>query len=564
MQLFGTDGIRGKVEIDEQPYDISLSQFLKNRILTPSLMRLIGEAIAIDLNSKNNNNSLSPRVVIGWDNRPNNILLVSALTEGLTIQGCEVHWAGEIATPGLHYCILESEFCTGLMVTASHNPAQDSGLKIFDEFGFKSYPEKEKELSKIINNLSEKYKGKMYKISENLRTPTHEFNGLQKYQINLENRLFLIQNNWGVSLSQASDLGVIPPNAFIFDSSKGAIYSWSSLWFSDMGLSTIEVSKMCNQINDNCGAGNFSPTDRWTWKNLESEHVLLQAINKTFKSDESLIPGQILAAAVDGDADRCLLFEVMDDLSGIRVVDGDRISDYILQAASIIHPKSSWLFAASIESDLSLLSSLDRLSLEIDSLETAVGDRWLSLALCGNINPNLISCSKMPLLLGCEDSGHIVLPVQHPLIKDSWSLVGDGLMTFIYTILAKSVINLNEKSNNFSSGWKLRRSVKEVNRDLWNGNNNLSNQAKKIVEKWFAKNSNFSGIRMKKITGATTLLLLEGEIDSLPFSLGIRNSGTEAKISVSLRLSSGCKEKILSDPSTLVEELCDFLSIKMS
>ena len=157
MQLFGTDGVRGKIEIIDAEYEDALSLYHDERIITPSLMRVIGEAAAIELSSRTEN--LTPSIVIGWDNRPNNMELTRALTQGLAIQGCEVHWAGEIATPGLHYCILTSGYDAGFMVTASHNPAHDSGLKIFDELGFKTYPDREEEISKIVEGLFERCEG---------------------------------------------------------------------------------------------------------------------------------------------------------------------------------------------------------------------------------------------------------------------------------------------------------------------------------------------------------------------------------------------------------------------
>ena len=132
------------------------------------------------------------------DNRPNNINLTKALTQGLAIQGCEVHWAGEIATPGLHYCLSESGYDGGFMVTASHNPAQDSGLKIFDELGFKTYPEREEEISKIVENLVSEDRELDEDFLEKLSKPLMEFNGSIKYQKGLQNRLELIQES-GVS-----------------------------------------------------------------------------------------------------------------------------------------------------------------------------------------------------------------------------------------------------------------------------------------------------------------------------------------------------------------------------
>ena len=559
MQLFGTDGIRGKVEITTISNENALSYYLEKRILTPTLMRLIGEAAGIELILRHENTN--PKVVIGWDNRPNNINLTKALTQGLAIQGCDVHWAGEIATPGLHYCLSESGYDGGFMVTASHNPAQDSGLKIFDELGFKTYPEREEEISKIVENLVSEDRELDEDFLEKLSKPLMEFNGSIKYQKGLQNRLELIQDMWEVQLEDAIKLEVISSKGLLLDSSKGANVDWLSSWLSSNGLTSFEQSSDCLQINLNCGAGNFSPTDKWTWDDLESDHVLLKSIKQNLQNIDKSKAGQIIAAALDGDADRCLLFEILEDGTGIGVVDGDRIADDILQAGVQREPQKDWILAASIESDLSLTSSLKRLSENIEDLETAVGDRWLSLALCKQAKPAFIQSNVFPGLIGCEDSGHIVLPI--PFSQNKWGLVGDGAMTLISTILARSVLKSLDTNNKFQSGWKLRKSVKGVDRKLWDGKNKLSVEIHELAEEWFTNNSGSTKLSNKNINGSKSLLLLQGDIENLPFSLGIRNSGTEPKISVSLRLSPGCKELISSEPSELVEILCEHLSRNM-
>ncbi len=559
MQLFGTDGIRGKVEITTISNENALSYYLEKRILTPTLMRLIGEAAGIELILRHE--KTNPKVVIGWDNRPNNINLTKALTQGLAIQGCDVHWAGEIATPGLHYCLSESGYDGGFMVTASHNPAQDSGLKIFDELGFKTYPEREEEISKIVENLVSEDRELDEDFLEKLSKPLMEFNGSIKYQKGLQNRLELIQDMWEVQLEDAIKLEVISSKGLLLDSSKGANVDWLSSWLSSNGLTSFEQSSDCLQINLNCGAGNFSPTDKWTWDDLESDHVLLKSIKQNLQNIDKSKTGQIIAAALDGDADRCLLFEILEDGTGIGVVDGDRIADDILQAGVQREPQKDWILAASIESDLSLTSSLKRLSENIEDLETAVGDRWLSLALCKQTKPAFIQSNEFPGLIGCEDSGHIVLPI--PFSQNKWGLVGDGAMTLISTILARSVLKSLDTNNKFQSGWKLRKSVKGVDRKLWDGKNKLSVEIHELAEEWFTNNSGSTKLSNKNINGSKSLLLLQGDIENLPFSLGIRNSGTEPKISVSLRLSPGCKELISSEPSELVEILCEHLSRNM-
>ena len=559
MQLFGTDGVRGKVETIEIEYEDAVSLYHDQRIITPSLMRVVGEAAAIELSVRCG--KTKPQVVIGWDNRPNNSHLRTALTQGLAIQGCEVHWAGEVATPGLHYCILESEYDSGFMITASHNPAHDSGLKIFDNLGFKTYPEREKEISKIVENLASEDRELDDMLLDKLSNPKTTFNGEKKHMEALQNRLNLIKSDWDVALNDAIDLGVVTSNTFLVDGSKGSTYSWLANWLTSNGLPSLEQSSSCTQINKNCGAGNFSPTDKWNWEEIEGEHVLLNSIKDLEISN--LKPGQIIAAALDGDADRCLLFEVMEDGSGIQVVDGDRIADNIIQAGVLKSNSTNWTLAASIESDLSLTSSLNRFSEGVGSMETAVGDRWLSLALCKSSEPSLIQNEGIPGKIGCEDSGHIVLPIHHPKHENKWSLVGDGVMTLVYTILARCVLKSLNENNGFKSGWKLRKSVKDVDRKLWDGENELSFQIQNLAEEWFTNNSNSTKLSRAEINGSTSLLLLRGEVENLPFSLGIRNSGTEPKISVSLRLSVGCKEKLSKEPLELVELLCETLSRNM-
>ena len=356
-------------------------------------------------------------------------------------------------------------------------------------------------------------------------------------------------------------LEVISSKGLLLDSSKGANVDWLSSWLSSNGLTSFEQSSDSLQINLNCGAGNFSPTDKWTWDDLESEHALLKSIKQNLQNIDKSKAGQIIAAALDGDADRCLLFEILEDGTGIGVVDGDRIADDILQAGVQREPQKDWILAASIESDLSLTSSLKRLSENIEDLETAVGDRWLSLALCKQAKPAFIQSNEFPGLIGCEDSGHIVLPI--PLSQNKWGLVGDGAMTLISTILARSVLKSLDTNNKFQSGWKLRKSVKGVDRKLWDAKNKLSVEIYELAEEWFTNNSGSTKLSNKNINGSKSLLLLQGDIENLPFSLGIRNSGTEPKISVSLRLSPGCKELISSEPSELVEILCEHLSRNM-
>ncbi|MBT6644682.1 MAG: hypothetical protein HOB52_02640, partial [Euryarchaeota archaeon] len=134
MQLFGTDGIRGEVIFNLESDDEAINKLTKSRQISPRLFRLIGEGVGATID-------VGSTVVIGWDNRKGNEQLVANLTVGFHLRGISVIHAGEVATPGLNASMLLHNATVGCMITASHNAHSDSGIKIFDRFGFKTMPE---------------------------------------------------------------------------------------------------------------------------------------------------------------------------------------------------------------------------------------------------------------------------------------------------------------------------------------------------------------------------------------------------------------------------------------
>ena len=195
-----------------------------------------------------------------------------------------------------------------------------------------------------------------------------------------------------IRLAEFSGLFAAPKQKeLLIDSSKGAASRWVASFLTRAGIKSREVSLDAIALNHNCGAGELKPTDSWTWEEAaNSEHILIRSLNKCDS-------GIIIAAALDGDGDRCLLIESTED--GCRVVDGDEMADHVLRSA-----KGDWHLAASIESDLSLISSLERLPANIQFTQTAVGDRWLSNALRESSSQ----------VIGVEDSGHLVMSAPHP------------------------------------------------------------------------------------------------------------------------------------------------------
>ncbi len=482
--LFGTDGIRGEV-VESPPNDeLAISQLLEERTISPRLLRIVGEALSriVDVGSN---------VIIGWDNRPSNPDLVAALTMGLRLGGCKVTQGGICATPALHNALLETKAALGCMITASHNPVTDSGIKVFDSNGFKTSPKLENEISELVIQLAAEEREVDLVHQQELSIPDLQFNA------DLAHQELLV-----VRLAEFSGLFAPPAHMdLLIDSSKGAASEWLSVFLGHYGISSDDVSISARALNENCGAGELSPNDAWSWEEAaRSEHVLIRSLKRG-------PPGEIIAAALDGDGDRCLLIQSTEN--GCRVVDGDEMADHVLRSAS-----GEWHLAASIESDLALMSSLGRLQADVTFSQTAVGDRWLAQALkddTGNI-------------LGVEDSGHLVMSAPNP--NGGRCLVGDGVASLLIVLCAMSC---QQRDEPFTKGFKQRTSIKDSNRSRWTGANELANTIEHIATQ------KMGPLNRGGLAGEANLMLLESE----GVSIGIRNSGTQAKTNVSLRVAPG-------------------------
>jgi phosphoglucosamine mutase len=132
-RLFGTDGIRGTANVD----------------LKPTLAYALGRATAHHLAGPGR------PIVIGQDTRRSGDMFTAALVAGVTSMGVDVHLVGVVPTPALAYITAAGKFAAGIMVSASHNPAQDNGLKVLDQRGLKLEQDVEEELEQLIWNAEE-------------------------------------------------------------------------------------------------------------------------------------------------------------------------------------------------------------------------------------------------------------------------------------------------------------------------------------------------------------------------------------------------------------------------
>ena len=521
MNVFGTDGIRGEVDLRPCGTRQAIDALLDDRRLTLAMAWLAGQAMARTLDDD------GAEVVIGWDDRPGNPALVHAVHDAFSTAGWNVALIGPCATPLVHHVLLDRDATAGVMVTASHNPVEDSGLKVFDTAGRKSTPELELRLTRTMLDLAQEDHDLLH-LTEATAEVEHGGSRFKHTHADWLNARMgdlagMFPETGGALLHESA-------TPLLLDLSGGSAIAWFPEWLEARDLKVEEVSHTATALNRGCGAGELAPGQRWTWSEAAGEeHLLLRHVRPAPE-------GTLLGAALDGDGDRCLL--LVAEADGPAVVDGDAMALRLLEAAA---KDRTWTVAASIESDLALSSSAQAMPHVGSVLETAVGDRWLAVALTE------ASHAARPAVVGVEDSGHLVLPSRRP---DGWSLVGDGAASLVAVLLAGLG---RQGAVRQPGGWKKRVSIAPADRSRWTGEGPLADAVLATVHTVLP---HATDVASGGLDAEPNLLLVQGRIDETRFSLGVRNSGTQAKTSLSARAD---HPQISSEMEALLKAVDDVL-----
>lgn len=329
-KYFGTDGIRG----------------IAGESLTADLSFKVGKALGKLLTEKKDH----PKVVIGRDTRISSDMIEHALTAGLTSTGVNVMTVGTIPTPAIAYLTKTIETDSGIMISASHNPYQDNGIKIFGPDGFKLTDEQELEIESLIDNSEQIKNASFEKIGK-----VYGGNELtQKY----------IQH---IKQSISGDLSEIK---IALDCANGATTGVAPFIFGDLeaDIETIGCQSNGVNINDNVGSTKIETI---------SEFVKENNVDVGF--------------AFDGDGDRVLAV----DASG-NIVDGDKIMFILAKHLKEQGELKDNMVVSTVMSNIGFYKAIEENGLQ--SVKTAVGDRYV-----------VEEMRKNDYSLGGEQSGHIVL-----------------------------------------------------------------------------------------------------------------------------------------------------------
>ena len=330
-KYFGTDGVRGEANVE----------------LTPELAFKLGRFGGYVLSQHEEE---TPLVFVGRDTRISGEMLEHALIAGLLSVGIRVYKLGVIATPGVAYLVRTEKASAGVMISASHNPALDNGIKFFGGDGFKLDDDRELEIEALLDAAEDTLPRPS---AQGLGTVMEYPEGLRKYQE------FLVST--GVQLEGMH---------VVLDTANGAASTSARQIFADLGAHLTVIGENPDGLNINDGVGSTHP-----------EH-LQEKVKEV---------GAAIGLAFDGDSDRLIAV----DENG-EIVDGDKIMYIIGSYLSSKGLLKKNTIVTTVMSNLGFHKALDAKGIQKEI--TAVGDRYV-----------VEEMRKSGYNLGGEQSGHVVI-----------------------------------------------------------------------------------------------------------------------------------------------------------
>ena len=330
-KYFGTDGVRGEANVE----------------LTPELAFKLGRFGGYVLSQHEEE---TPLVFVGRDTRISGEMLEHALIAGLLSVGIRVYKLGVIATPGVAYLVRTEKASAGVMISASHNPALDNGIKFFGGDGFKLDDDRELEIEALLDAAEDTLPRPS---AQGLGTVMEYPEGLRKYQE------FLVSTG-----------GQLEGMHVVLDTANGAASTSARQIFADLGAQLTVIGENPDGLNINDGVGSTHP-----------EH-LQEKVKEV---------GAAIGLAFDGDSDRLIAV----DENG-EIVDGDKIMYIIgsyLSSKGLLEKNT---IVTTVMSNLGFHKALDAKGIQKEI--TAVGDRYV-----------VEEMRKSGYNLGGEQSGHVII-----------------------------------------------------------------------------------------------------------------------------------------------------------
>ncbi len=350
-KLFGTDGIRGVANVDP---------------MTTEMAMQLGRGVAYIFKNKDKRH----RIVIGKDTRLSGYMLENALVAGICSMGVDVLLVGPLPTPGIAFLTSSMRADAGIVISASHNPFQDNGIKIFSGNGFKLPDQLENKIEELI--FSDQI--------DSLRPTAAEVGKAFRVDDAVGRYVVYLKNSYPKEFS-------LDGMKIVLDCANGAAYRVAPAVFEELGAEVIAWNIEPNGENINWQCGSLYPK------------LVMQKVKDC---------GADIGISLDGDADRAIFSDELGNL-----VDGDRI---MAICANSLHQGKRLrrnTLVATVMSNLGLDLAMKERGIKV--LHTQVGDRYVVEEMArGGYN------------LGGEQSGHLIFL--------DYNTTGDGVLSALQVL----------------------------------------------------------------------------------------------------------------------------------
>ena len=350
-KLFGTDGVRGRA----------------GEVITPSSVIALGSSAGIHFRK----HSLTNKILVGKDTRRSGYMIENALVSSLTSVGYDVIQIGPMPTPAVAFLTEDMRCDAGVMISASHNPYDDNGIKFFNHFGYKLAPEEEESIESFYHNPASLQAA--LKSGEEIGSSKRIDDVVGRYIVHIKNSFPKHLTLRGLRI--------------VCDCANGAAYRVAPIVLRELGADVIAINDEPNGFNINKQCGAMHPEG------------LAQEV-KTYRAD--------VGFALDGDADRLVVV----DNEG-NIVNGDKlIGALALYQQSIKALKDNAIVAT-------LMSNL--------ALEETLKNHHIALHRC-NVGDKYVwdKMQELNLNFGGESSGHIIF--------SDYAKTGDGLVSALQVL----------------------------------------------------------------------------------------------------------------------------------
>jgi phosphoglucosamine mutase len=351
-RLFGTDGVRGRANVHPMTAEVALA---------------LGQAIAHVLRVPGGERR---RIIIGKDTRLSGYLFEDALAAGICSMGVDVIQVGPMPTPAMAFLAQDMRCHAGVMISASHNPYEDNGIKFFSSDGYKLPDAVEDRIEELIQS------GEL----AGLRAPADSIGRARRVEDADGRYVVFLKQTFPEALA-------LDGLRVVLDCANGAAYKVGPTVLAELGAELVALGIEPNGRNINAGCGAMHP-ERTAAKVRE------------VRAD--------IGIALDGDADRCVIVSEQGE-----IIDGDQILAICARDLQARGALRGGKVVATVMSNLGLEKALEKLGLGL--VRTQVGDRYVVEAMrAGGYN------------LGGEQSGHVLF-LDH-------NTTGDGLVTALQVL----------------------------------------------------------------------------------------------------------------------------------